>query len=462
LARGPPQGHSMTTLRLSKSRYVAGLQCHRALWWKVHEPDAPELEIGPGHQAQAIFDQGTRVGELARTYVPGGQLIDLPYWEVTDRVEATRAAIARGSRAIYEASFLADGVFVSVDILHRAPGQRGWTLSEVKSTTKVKPVYVPDVAVQTHVARRVGLPVYRAEVMHLNRECRHPDLSNLFTRSDVTDHVEECLPDVPGEVKAQLAMLRRSSPPRVAPGEHCTRPYECPFLERCCGLEPEKAISRRARPVVQPGLRRALARLKGPVAHLDFETINPAIPVWPGCRPYDAVPVQFSVHIELESGGRPMHVAWLAEGPDDPRPGLARALVDALRGARTIVVYHQPFEESRLRELQDAVPELAKELERVIERLVDLLPIVRAHVDHPGFEGRFSLKKVAPALVPGLRYEDMEIGDGGTASRALEAMLLGPHMTAAEKRRTRRALLAYCEQDTLATVGVLGRLREIA
>jgi hypothetical protein len=175
------------------------------------------------------------------------------------------------------------------------------------------------------------------------------------------------------------------------------------------------------------------------------------------------VPVQFSVHVEPpRAGGRAQHAEWLAEGSGDPRAPLARALVEALRGARTIIVYHAPFEIGRLRELQEAVPELAEELGDVIARIVDLLPIVRAYVYHPDFGGRFSLKKVAPALVAGLRYDEMEIGEGGEASRALETLLLRPEtMTTPERWRMREALRAYCEQDTLATMGVLQRLREL-
>ena len=101
------------------------------------------------------------------------------------------------------------------------------------------------------------------------------------------------------------------------------------------------------------------------------------------------------------------------------------------------------------------MPDLADELQRVIDRLVDLLPIVRKNVEHPGFRGSYSLKAVAPAVVPGLRYDYMEIGDGGTASRTLAAFLLGPKIPVAEKRATRKALLTYCEQDTWATMGVL-------
>ena len=59
-----PYHSRMATRRLSKSKYVAGLQCHRRLWLEFHEPDAPELE--PTAAVQAIFDQGHLVGELAR------------------------------------------------------------------------------------------------------------------------------------------------------------------------------------------------------------------------------------------------------------------------------------------------------------------------------------------------------------------------------------------------------------
>jgi hypothetical protein len=160
--------------RLSKSRYVAGLQCPKLLWWKVHEPDAPEL--APEDNQEATLDRGERVGALARTYVPGGVLIDLPHYEVKERVAATAKALAAAAPVVYEASFLADDMFVSVDILERR--KRGFVVTEVKSTTKLKKQHLPDVAVQVHVARRAGLRVDRAEVMHLNPACRHPRLTN--------------------------------------------------------------------------------------------------------------------------------------------------------------------------------------------------------------------------------------------------------------------------------------------
>jgi hypothetical protein len=119
---------------LSKSRYVSGLQCPKKLWWEVHEPDAPELV--PDSGLQAVFKRGHDVGELARTYVPGGVLIDIPYYQIAERVEATARAIDAGAPVIYEASFIADQVFASIDILERTG--KGFALAEVKATLDVK------------------------------------------------------------------------------------------------------------------------------------------------------------------------------------------------------------------------------------------------------------------------------------------------------------------------------------
>ena len=118
-------------MRLSKSRFVAGVQCHKLLWWKVHEPDAVELQ--PNIVLQDRFDQGSQVGELAQTQFPGGTLIDFPYREVDAKIEATRLALDFAAPAIYEASFLADNTFVAVDVLERLDD--GFRSIEVKSSS---------------------------------------------------------------------------------------------------------------------------------------------------------------------------------------------------------------------------------------------------------------------------------------------------------------------------------------
>ena len=273
--------------------------------------------------------------------------------------------------------------------------------------------------------------------MHLNRECAYPDLEDLFVREDVTAEVEALQPELPELIAGQLRMLAGGLPD-VAIGEHCRKPYECPFMNRCWAEVPEhhvstlyraphgaaaliaqgyetiaelpagglNAIQERqrlavlaGRMIVEPGLAEALRVFEPPLAFLDFETVGLAIPVWDGCHPYDAVPVQFSCHRPAPDGTIAHH-EWLADGPGDPRPELARALVAACRGARTVVAYNAGFERGCIERLADAVPELADDLLAIAARLADPLPVVRAHVYHPDFHGSFSLKSVLPALVP--------------------------------------------------------------
>ena len=95
-------------------------------------------------------------------------------------------------------------------------------------------------------------------------------------------------------------------------------------------------------------------------------------------------------------------------------------------------------------------------------RLLDLLPLVRDHVYHPGFAGSFSLKSVAPALAPGFGYGDLEAVADGTAAAAALLRLQRGQVGEAEASALRGALLAYCRRDTEALVRVHGALRDLA
>lgn len=480
--------------RLSKSRFVHGLQCHKQLWWRVHERDAPELAVAA--LDRYVMDQGNDVGALARGYVPGGVLIDRAHDDYDGRLADTRDALAAGASVLYEASFVADGVFVAVDILQRTAA--GWVIVEVKSATKVKPEYLGDLAVQVHVLRVSGLVVAGAELMHVNRACRFPELADLFTRVDLTAAVEERMAATAAEIAAQRAMLDGPLPV-VESGEHCQVPRACAFASRCHPAEPALGVgtlyrasrSQKERIAdagfrtlaelsddltsagIQDRQRRAaramalvvdgdpgadLRTLRGDIAFLDFETIMPAVPRWNGCRPYDQVAVQFSVHVVSDDGSM-RHVDWIADGPDDPREALARALADALGDVRHIFAYNAAFERARIFEIADLVPWLSPSLYRIAIRIQDLLPVVRNHVYHPAFDGSFGLKAVAPALLPHLDYAELVIGSGDLASVELVRLLLRGHtMQEHERANLRAALRRYCEQDTLALRELFGFL----
>jgi len=482
--------------RLSKSRFTSGLQCHKKLWWEVHERDAPELQ--PDKVLQDLFDQGRQVGEAARTLYPGGVLIDLPHAAGAERVAATKTALDSGAPAVFEATFIADGVFAAIDVLEKQGD--GYRLTEVKSSTSQKPEHVPDVAVQARVAAACGVNVTAAEVMYLNKEFRHPDVGDLFARTDVTGPVVEFLPTVPDEIARQQEMLAGPLPD-VPIGAHCFEPRDCPFIGRCwpdgpdhignlAGVGPKKTVAylergitsiaalpaneklnftqkrqlkamSEKRLVVEPTLRRELAPFAGRLGFLDFETIIRAIPVWPGMAPWQQAAAQFSYH-ERQPGGTYTHSAFLAEGPEDARPKLAAAMVRATAKAERVVTY-TGFEKTRIRDLQQAVPDFAAQLAALEAKLLDLHPVVKNCVYHPDFRGSFSLKDILTPLVPELTYNDLVIVDGRVASVEIARLLfVADKIPKHERDRVRQELLDYCQRDTWAMVRLVECLRELA
>jgi len=492
-----PWRSSTIPYRLSKSRFTSGLQCHKKLWWEVHEPDAIELQ--PDKVLQDLFDQGHQVGEVARTRYPGGVLIDLPHDARAERVAATRKALDAGAPAIFEATFIADETYVAIDVLEKQGD--GYHLTEVKSSTSQKVEHISDVAIQARVAAACGVKITAAAVLHLNKEFRNPDTGDLFERTDVTGPVVAFLPLVPDEIERQREMLAGPLPD-VPVGLHCFEPRECPFMGRCwpdapdhirhlAGVGPKRTAAYLARGIssigelpakeklnftqrrqlramaeqciiVEPTLARQLEPLEvARLGFLDFETIARAIPVWPGMAPWQQAAAQFSYH-ERQPDGSYTHAAFLAEGPDDARPKLAAAMVRATAQADRVVMY-TPFEKTRIRELQRAVTELSAELTALEAKLIDLHPVVKNCVYHPDFRGSFSLKYILTPLVPELTYNDLVIVDGRVASVEIARLLfVADKIPRQERDRVRQDLLNYCERDTWAMVKLVERLRELA
>ncbi len=464
----------------------------------MHDPDAIELQ--PDKILQDLFDQGHQVGEVARTRYPGGVLIDLPHDARAERVAATRKLLDAGAPAIFEATFIADDTFVAIDVLEKQGD--GYHLTEVKSSSSQKDEHIADVAIQARVAAACGVKITAAAVLHLNKEFRNPDTGDLFERTDVTAPVVEFLPGVSDEIDRQREMLAGPLPD-VPVGLHCFEPHECPFMNRCwpdtpdhirhlAGVGPKRTAAYLARGItsmkdlpakeklnftqrrqlkamaenriiVEPTLAGELERfiVPGRLGFLDFETIARAIPVWPGMAPWQQAAAQFSYH-ERQPDGRYTRAAFLAEGPDDARPKLAAAMVRATAKAERVTMY-TPFEKTRIRDLQRAVPQLAAELQALEAKLIDLHPIVTNCVYHPDFEGSFSLKYILTPLVPELTYNDLMIVDGRVASVEIARLLfVADKIPRQERDRVRQDLLNYCERDTWAVVKLVERLRELA
>lgn len=216
-------------MRLSKSQFVLGLQCPKAMWLYQHRrwlmsPAPPRL--------QGIFDRGHEVGEEARTRFPGGRLIAEDHEHIPEALEATARAVSEGVGIIYEAAALFDGILIRADILERKP-DGGWDLIEVKSSRGLKDAYLHDLAIQVYTLRGAGFRVERATLMHLNPKNMGESLEKRFAFADMTERVEQRLGSVASEVRGLQVVSGCESAPVIGVGRHCDRPYECRFKASC-------------------------------------------------------------------------------------------------------------------------------------------------------------------------------------------------------------------------------------
>ncbi len=445
------------TPSLSKTKFQNGLQCLKRLYLECFQPElADPVDAG----LQARFDTGTVVGEVARSYFSDGRLIEEPHLEHDQAVATTGTLLAAPTvPALYEAAFTFQDIKTRVDILKRT-GQRNFDLIEVKSTTRLKPEHITDVAVQMYVAEGSGIPINKAYLMHLNNAYVYQggehDLQQLFTLEDVTDRARSFVTErVPDDLSRMWEALQQDNPPDIETGPQCTKPYRCSFYGHCHQGE----VPVDGQPFISPSLASSLAEITFPACFLDFETFNPAIPLYPGTRPYQVIPFQWSLHI-LDSSGQLVHHSYLNEDAEDPRERFIITLLEAIPLHGAIVTY-SAYEKTILKGLAQAFPHYRSRLFALCDRMVDLLKLIRENYYHPDFNGSYSLKSVAPTLVPDLDYTDMEIQDGAVASTAYTRMIA--HGTPEnEKASIRNALLSYCARDTAAMVRVYEELAKEA
>jgi len=496
------------TCSISKSRYVAGIQCPKRLYLQVHSPEFAIVD----DQARAVMAQGTEVGILARKAFSGGVFVASDREHLGEAIRYTRELVGNPNvPAIFEATFQHDGVLVRVDVLERCG--TAFRLIEVKSSTEIKPHYMHDIGIQKYVMEGNGLRIASACVMHLNRDYvydgshgdgnRHYDLSRLFVIEE-TGATNAAF--ISRQLNHSLKILGSPNPPEIEPGEQCKIPHRCEFYRICNAEWPANDV--RSLPIMKwkvDGLRQRgfcstgqlpdsfwlralyhltpkectmasaakertmhinrqisaeLATLRYPVCYLDFETLWPALPWFAGMRPYDHIPYQWSLHRREHSHAPLVHSEFLWEKQDDPRAAFVSALSAAIAGTNTIVVYNKSFESSRLEELGRAVPGYRDLLSEARKKLWDLLPVLRRNVYHPDFCGSYSLKTVLPALMPGRQYEYLPVSDGLQAGHAWLRLL--SEKNTGQRARLRKALSAYCAQDTIALDCILQILTQLA
>lgn len=484
---------------LSKSKLLAYRQCPKRLWLEIHGSKPTD----PDAQTQARFRAGHEVGEKAREiYDPRNNgVVFNPQDEGYDEVIARTAELIGSSQPLFEAGFSAGGARAYIDVMLplRRKGKQVWRMVEVKSSSGVKDTHRDDIAIQTYITRASNVLLDSVALAHIDSKWVYPgggDYQGLLKEVEFTEEAFGREEEVKCWIAAAQVIARKRKEPETDTGDHCTDPYPCAFLDYCQRdavvaeypvdwlpgtgskkfrdlIEANGIADMREAPdeYLNPKQLRvkthtlggtvyfdaesaatALAPYRLPVFFLDFETIDFAVPLWKGTRPFQQIPFQFSLH-HLSRTGKLTHKEFVDLSGKDPSRKFAEALIAAC-GERGPVFVYSAYEGARIRDLAERFPRLSRPLLAINERLADLLPIAREHYYHPVQHGSWSIKSVLPTIAPDLSYGALDGIQDGTMAMTAYLEATGSKVTPARKDEIKRQLLDYCKLDTYALIRI--------
>lgn len=485
---------------LSKSKIIGFRQCPKRLWLEIHHPELAEYD----EAAKKAFAIGHQVGALAQSiFDPAGTgtLLDAQTQGYEVVFNKTHELInAADPKPIFEAGFNACGALAFADIMEPTDRTgKGWQMIEVKSAASVKDYYLDDTAIQSYVAIKSGVPIEGVSVAHIDSKWVYPGegkYQGLLKRVDVTNEAFSRHPEVERWIEEAQSVAKAPTEPNIEPGKQCTTPNPCGFINYCqsgmntveCPVTwlphirqnkiellealgvydlrevPDKYLTATQKLVRDctieqkrffelDATQKYLAQHPFPALFLDFETSNLAIPIWAGCRPFEQVPFQYSLHI-LNDQKSLSHKEFIDLSGNNPVRPFAERLISDCGTKGPIFVYNAGFESSVIKRLADRFDDLKDALLAINSRLVDLQPIARAHHYHPDQKGSWSIKALLPTIDRSLKYDDLEGVQHGQMAIEAYCEAIDSSTSAERKAEIKDQLLKYCELDTLAMVRI--------
>ena len=494
----------MNNIYLSKSSYCKCVQCEKILWLSKYKKD----DAVAGNN-ESVFETGREVGELAKGLF--GDYVDIPFDEKLNvRKQKTEQLMQDKPNVITEASFIYNNNFCSVDILKN--DSDGVEIYEVKSSTKIKDIYVDDAAYQYFVLSNLGLNVKKVAIVYINNEYirgKELDINQLFNIEDITDIAKQ----KQDEIRANIEMINnymevhgQDNEPVKDIGTYCFDPYSCAFWEYCTkdlptpnvfdisgmqkrskfkkyyegkisfeDLESERInkkyleqidfeLNDRKPKINKRAIEELLGTLRYPLYFIDYESCQYAIPELEGTKAYQQIPFQYSLHIIKEEGTPIEHKEFLAEVEDENIiRTFAESMIKDMPEDGSVIVYNKTFESTRNKEIGEMYPDLKPEMDRFNNNIVDLMiPFRNRDYYTKEMQGSYSIKYVLPALYPNdpeLDYKELSLIHKG--DEASNAFLSLKDKVPEKQKVIREALLAYCKLDTLAMVKIWENFIEV-
>lgn len=278
---------------LSKSTYIKGEQCEKALYLFKNRPF---LRDKLSMEQRAKFKRGTDVGILAQQLFPGGinMTPSSPSLFGKKAIETMQNLSNPDINVMYEAVFQYDDTLIMLDIIVR-DGDK-WRAIEVKSSLSISPTYMKDAALQYYVLKGCNVPLSDIQLMYINADYVRDgdlDLSQLFVFQSVKDYAEQYQDVIAKNIAHFKDIIKQPHSPKIPVGNQCDTPYRCEFHGHCWKDVPNKLNE----PYIidYKPLYELLGDRNYSTAFLNLLFYRPAVPLFDGDKPYTEFIIAFSV-----------------------------------------------------------------------------------------------------------------------------------------------------------------------
>ena len=487
---------------LTKTKILSGLQCHKKLWFDLHDPKKKEHNW--------ILEKGFRFENVVRENYSKdyGKVLDLSGdWE--DIVSKTMLGIKSNDiEVIFEGAFIYLDTLVRADVLIK--NKKGWELLEIKSSTKLKDAHISDIAIQSFIVKKCGVNLTSVKLIHVNEDFTYTSDGNykglINFENEITDKVTLKEKDVPNYIQDLTPLIDEKDCPNILMGDHCQKPYPCDYQDRCKASLPKTNITSydilpyisKNKKVIEhckengiedlqkfpakffkdrsgyaPGyhkiiqdshknnkswfssdLKNIFNELEFPFFFMDFETVQQGVPIIKGTKPNYALPFQWSVH-KLEFTDKKIELndakSFLKFNDQNIEREFVEELLKAVGSKGTIFV-HSGYEVTTLKKIKikDSCKDLTDKIDDLIVRIKDTLPIVRENFYSPLMKGSYSIKDIIRATTPSnINYDDKDGISSGDAAQLAWFIYTDPKTSEKDKELQRKLLIEYCSKDTL-------------
>jgi hypothetical protein len=491
---------------LTKSKITSGLQCHKKLWFDIHQPIK--------HKDKVAFRIGNLFGDhVKKNYAKGnGKVLDLT-GDYYNEVKKTEQAIKSDDiNVIFEGAFEYLNTLVRTDVLIRK--KNGWELLEAKASTKLKSEHIPDITIQSFIVRecmkQFGHDLISIKLIHVNggfilkKEGDYKDLIN--DENDITEEINE--EKIPNYIKDLMPLTNKNSPnPGIEMGDQCNKPYVCDYQDRCKSLLPKPDITpftvlpyigkdkkliefmkskgtidlqkvpskffkdrkdfapgyhkiiqevhKKNKPWFSSNLKQIFNKFTYPLYFMDFETVGQVVPTIIGTTPYYPLPFQWSVH-KWESKDKEIDKGkyFLKFNDQDIEHQFIESLLKALGEKGTIFAHNAKGVEIKILEKlkeKDSCKDLSDKIDNLINRVKDSAIIAKHNFYSPLMNGEWGIKSIIKAI-PGssVSYDEKDNLAGGDEAQLAWFTYTNPKTSIEEKEKLKKLLLDYCSKDTLA------------